>query len=195
MLTFVLTSYKDADLSVKTIEALVKVYPGASIIHLSDSAPNRLKLPQFAGAWTERWMKAGLGTNADIIVKLDPDTRAYVAVTDFPATDIFGQVAVNGTYWDVKGVIHGAAIGFKRSAVEKIVQSGLLHDKKYTTHPYVTSRDLTETISLQDPIVHDIAVRLGLSEGNWPGLQILTKWDEQRKIDMSKVTFAHPVVD
>jgi hypothetical protein len=191
-LTFALTSYQDADLALKSIAALQRTYPGAAILHLSDLQV-RLKLPQFAGQWTERWMKAALATDADIIVKVDPDTRAYAAA-QWPGEDIFGQRAVNGTYWNVKGVLHGAAIGFKRSAVEKIVSSGLLRDVKYTKHPYVTSRDEAETISLQDPMVHDIAQRLGLTEGEWDGLAIRTKWDTAPVIDERK-TFIHPVKD
>ena len=42
-LTFVLTSYKDADLAVTTIAALGKLYPKASIIHLSDLPPKMLR--------------------------------------------------------------------------------------------------------------------------------------------------------
>lgn len=193
-LTFAITSYEDSDLAVKSIAALRKLYPTATIVFLSDLPPNRLKLPQFCGAWTERWMKAALGTDAEIIVKIDPDTRAFVAATEFPGADIFGQIAKNGIYYSVKGVIHGAAIGFQRSAVEKIVQSGLLLDKKYTVQPYVTNRDLRETISLQDPIVHDVAVRLGLTMAAWDGLHIRTRWDNEEQMDVSKFYFAHPVV-
>jgi hypothetical protein len=191
-ITFAITSYEDSVLAAQSAAAAKTLYPSAQIVQLSDLAPNRLKLPQFAGAWTERWMKATLATNADIIIKIDPDTRAYNAVTTFPTTDIFGQIAENGIYWNVKGVIHGAAIGFQRSAIQKIVDSGLLLDKKYTTKPYLYSRDMTEAISLQDPIVHDVALRLGLTMGAWAGLQLFTKW-QQPTVDKSTATFAHPV--
>jgi hypothetical protein len=194
-ITFAITSYQDAALATKTAAALKALYPNATIVRASDLPPHRLKLPQFSGQWTERWMKGALATPADIIVKIDPDTRAYNAVATFPTTDIFGQIAKNGVYYNLKGVIHGAAIGFKRSAVEKIVESGLLTSVKYTVKPYVTSRDSTETISLQDPIVHDIALQLGLTMGAWPGLSIRTRWDDATTVDKSKVTFAHPVKD
>ncbi len=195
-MTFAITTYQEpAELVAKSVAALKASYPDASIVQLSDLPPNRLKLPQFAGAWTLRWMEASLKTNADVIVKVDPDTRAYKAVTEFPKTDIFGQVAKNGVYYNLKGVIHGAAIGFQRSAVQKIVDSGLLFDKKYTASPYLYTRDEKEAISLQDPIVHDVAIRLGLTMGSWDGLQIQTRWEQIEKVDTSKVTFAHPVKD
>jgi hypothetical protein len=194
-ITFVITSYQDSVLAAQSAAAAKTLYPSAQIVQLSDLPPNRLKLPQFSGQWTERWMKAALATNADIIIKIDPDTRAYNAVTTFPTTDIFGQIAQNGIYGGLKGVIHGAAIGFQRAAVEKIVASGLLSDKKYTVKPYTTTRGLTETISLQDPIVHDVATRLGLTMGAWAGTSIRTKWQGKKTVDTTKVTFAHPVKD
>jgi len=195
-ITFAITSYQEpAELVAKSVAALKTLYPDASVVQLSDLAPNRLKLPQFAGTWTLRWMQAALATNADVIVKIDPDTRAYKAVTTFPTADIFGQIAKNGVYYNLKGVIHGAAIGFQRSAVQKIANSGLLLDKKYTALPYVFSRDEKEAISLQDPIVHDVSIRLGLTTGSWEGLQIQTRWEQIKKVDTSKVTFAHPVKD
>lgn len=192
-LTFAISSWqKDADLAPKAIESLKKAYPDAVIVHCVDVPPNRIKLPQFAGAWTERWMKAALETAADIIVKVDPDTRAYVRATEFPKEDIFGQVSDPGTYWHIEGVIFGAAIGFQRSAVEKIVASGLLNDKKYTVHPYLFDREEDTTVSLQDPIVHDIGLRLQLSSGKWTGLQMHTRWGDPVR-DAEKYTFVHPV--
>jgi hypothetical protein len=43
-------------------------------------------------------------------------------------------------------------------------------------------------------MVHDIALRLALKEGDWPGLLIRTRWDAAPVLDASK-TFIHPVKD
>jgi hypothetical protein len=139
-------------------------------------------------------MKQALATGADIIVKLDPDTRARAAVTTFPTTDVFGQMSPAKTYHQLSGVLYGAAIGFKASAVKKILESGYLRSPVYKQTPYLTRETRytpIEFISLQDPIVHDVAVRLKLTEGPWPGLFIQPHW-ETATTPPSDATFVHP---
>lgn len=195
-LTFVMNyTQRDAALSLKSAFALKTLYPGVEVILIEDSP--RLKLPQFSGQWTDRWMKAALLTDADIIIKLDPDTRATKAAASFPTTDIFGQQAPLGTYFPKStGIICGGAIGFQRAAVQKIVDSGFLLDPKYTVKPYLTEERRfgtpRETVSLQDPIVADIAQRLGLKSGDWPGLHIKFQW-EPPVVAPKDALFAHPV--
>lgn len=195
-LTFAMTYCdRDAALAQKSADAVRALYPDASVIVIEDNP--RLKLAQFGGQWTERWMQAALATDANIIVKLDPDTRALRTVTHFPMALVFGQMASVGTYHpNSEGMILGGAIGFKRFLVEKIVDSGFLRDAKYTKEPYVREErrfgDPKEMVAMQDPIVHDITQRFGLSEGVWDGLDLMMSWDEARPFRQN-ATFAHPV--
>lgn len=194
MLAFAMTyCSRDKQLAQDSSAALKTLYPQAQVLLIEDNP--RLKLPQFSGQWTERWMKQALTTGADIIVKVDPDTRALAAVTNWPITDIFGQVSPDKTYHNLTGVLYGAAIGFKASTVKKILDSGQLRHPRYKQPPFVTRETRytpVEFISLQDPIVHDIAVRLKLAEGPWPGIFIQPHW-ETPAIPPPNTTFVHPV--
>src|SRR5271157_4163109 len=97
MVAFAMTTYKDTDLAKKAVSALKEFYPKAAIVVCSDEI-DRLKLPDLCGAWTERWMQQALKTDANIIVKVDPDTRCYGIVTKWPMADVFGQIAPEGVY-------------------------------------------------------------------------------------------------
>ena len=195
--TFAITYWKkDAALAQKSAAALKLLYPTAQVLVIEDSP--RLKLAEFGGQWTERWMTQALATGADVIVKVDPDTRA-LRPASFPTADIFGMTSPMGTYYPKStGILSGGAIGFQAAAVEKILASGLLRDVKYTTKPYATEERRhgipREQIALQDPIVHDIATRLSLNEGQWPGLHIKFSWEPAQKAP-ANATFAHPVKD
>jgi hypothetical protein len=141
-------------------------------------------------------MTQAITTGADIIVKVDPDTRATNLAT-FPSADVFGFLAPNGIYSPKSsGIFCGAAIGFQSSAVEKILSSGHLTDQKYTRKPFVTPERRyghpREVIALQDPIVADVVSRLRLTTANWPGLHIRFSWDRPVP-PPSGATFIHPV--
>jgi hypothetical protein len=187
---------RDKTLASKSMSACQKLYPNDLVVGIPDTP--RLKLAQFGGQWTQRWMEAALAdAEAEIIIKIDPDTRALKACRAFPTTDIFGQLAPEGTYYPKSnGIICGGAIGFTRAAVQKIVDSKLLLDPKYTQKPYWTEERRfgtpREHIALQDPIVHDIAQRLNLSEGAWDGLDLMMSWEPSRPFQKT-ATFVHPV--
>lgn len=197
-ITFAVTYWKrDAALVPKCEAALKALYPAAQIVLIEDSA--RLKLAQNGGQWTERWMTQAMATSPDIVIKLDPDTRAVKTCMTLPKFDIFGQTAPVGTYFPKSdGIVCGGAIGFQAAAVQKILDSKLLSDAKYTQKPYWTEERRfgtpREHIALQDPIVHDIAQRLNLSEGAWDGLDLMMSWEPSRPFKPNS-TFVHPVKD
>ena len=191
MIAFAITSYRDGELALRSIAALRLVYPESRITHIQDEP--RLKLPQFAGRWTERWMRACLLGDLTTLIKLDPDTRCLRRAS-LPDGDLWGQVAPPHVYWGVEGVLYGGAIGFKREAAQKIVDSGLLLDEKYTVKPYVFERN-GEWLSLQDPIVHDVAQRLGLHETPWSEVYMALSGKRLRNIDVTKFAFVHPVTE
>lgn len=195
--TFAMThTIRDAALAQKSSDVLKALYPDSPVLVIEDKP--RLKLAASAGQWTERWMQAALGTRADIVVKLDPDTRAKRVAT-FPSSDVFGQVAPKGTYWpESDGILSGGAIGFQRAAVQKILDSGLLRDVDYRVKPYYYSEPRfgtpQVTIALNDPIVDDIARRLSLSRAHWDGLDLHYSWESARPF-RADATFVHPVKD
>ena len=194
-LTFVLTYWKgDRDIHAKCVESLTKAYPTAQIKVLCDT--DRLKTGKNAGRWTKRWMERALKTGADIIIKVDPDTRAQVPATSFPDFDIFGQISADNAYFPgSRGVMEGGAIGFKASAVKAILDSGKLLDERYESAPFVPEPPRFGTpkprIILQDPIVHAVAMQLGLKEGPWPGLDLKMHWETGTH--SKDALFIHPV--
>ncbi len=171
--------------------ALNSFYPESRLVVCCDKR-DRIKLPQFRGRWTERWMKAALATPCDRIMKVDPDTRCLGRIAEWPEADMFGMVSPRHTYWDLEGVPYGCALGFSRDAVQRIVDSGLLLGPQYQGKPYIALRNDKEWISLQDPIVWDVARKLGLTFEELPGLSIRRYWDEE-KPETKDVLFAHPV--
>jgi hypothetical protein len=186
---FALTWYQEAlELVEESIKAIGCYYPHARLT-LCNENKERLKLPSYRGRWTERWMRRALETGAEIIVKIDPDTRCYRRI-EFPGSEVFGQIAPQVAF-GIPGVIFGAAIGFSRKAILKILNSGFLLDQKYSADPYRYAKN-GEVLSLQDGIVSDIVKRLGLSFAVWPGLRINCDW--QGRPELEGAAFAHPVL-
>lgn len=188
---------RDASLAGISSAALKSLYPGATVLVIEDKP--RLKLPLFSGQWTKRWMEKAMATGADIVVKLDPDTRAMRTVSNFPASDVFGQLAAKGDYFpNSDGILSGACIGFQAAAVKRILDSGILTDAKYTQKPYWAAERRYGTpwegISLQDPIVADVMQRLNLASQCWEGLDLMMSWEPPRPF-RKDATFVHPVVN
>jgi len=191
---FYMGVYKDQFLAKLAIEALQKFYSDSPILCIADGTKDdifsqfcadrgvqytegeRLKLPQFAGRWTERFLKLFLQTDAPLVIKIDPDTRVNRAVEEFPKASIFSMFRY---YLNGKRILNGPAIGFTREAAQAILDSGLLHDEKYTTYWYAYPRfrapmlrpweeeKFDEFVSLQDEITTDVVERLGLSFAEW----------------------------
>jgi hypothetical protein len=186
---------RDSALAPKSAAALKSLYPTATVLTIEDNPP--LKTPDKAGQWTERWMQAAMGDDPDIIIKLDPDTRALKAVQSFPTAEVFGQVAAPDTYFKgSNAIISGGCIGFQAEAVKKILDSGFLRDEKYTKAPYAVEERRygkpRPMIALNDPIVDDIAQRLKLTKGAWIGIDIHYSWEPARPF-RKDATFVHPV--
>lgn len=191
--------HRDADNAEKSAAAVTAIYPSASVIMIDDET-TKLKLPPNAGQWTQRWMTQALATDADILFKIDPDTRALVAATSFPTADVFGQQSTLGTYYPKSPVtiICGGCIGFQKTAVEKILESGLLLNEKYNVAPYAYAERRygtpRQTVILNDPIMDDVILQLGLTKAVWAGLDLMMSWEPARPFKPNS-TFVHPVKD
>jgi hypothetical protein len=196
-ITFAMTfCARDAALAKINAARLQALYPAATVLAIDDNN-TQLKLAGHAGQWTERMMQQAMATSPDIVIKLDPDTKPLVAVSVFPTSDVFGQMAPVGTYYPKStGIISGGCIGFQAAAVSKILASGLLTNAKYNEKPYACEERRygypRATVVLNDPIVSDVVKQLGLSEGVWEGLDLMMSWEPTRAFK-ANATFVHPV--
>lgn len=174
-----------------SITALRQIYKDESVLSISDGVDNadyekfcrnsgveyhygsRLKLQSLRGFWTERYFRHFLKTRESRLIKLDADTTVNRAAS-IPNTPVFS--AWRQTHG--RRVLAGPAIGFSRDTVQKIVDSGFLHDGKYATSAYAYHRFLPpllkpgedqsfDAIALQDEIVTDVVERLGIEPTEW----------------------------
>ena len=193
-LAFFIGVYKDQALAAKCILALQYLYPEASIVSISDSVQDskyakfcnlysvsyfvgiRLKLMEFGGQWSARFLKALLETDADVLIKIDPDTGIHAPLDSsrFPKADIFGNIRVVGG----KHHIQGGFIAIWRQAAATILDSGLLGSMEYRGYSYsyprfqapylqVGEQPSSEWLTCEDFILWDVAQRLGLKVGEF----------------------------
>jgi len=191
---FYMGVYKDQFLAKLNIDALQKFYSDSPILCITDGTTDdtfsqfcaergvryiegeRLKLPQFAGQWTGRFLQLFLQTDAPLVIKVDPDTHINWAVEQFPTASVFAGFRY---YPSGKRILNGPAIGFTREAAQAILDSGILLDEKYTTYWYTYPRfreplkrpweeeKFDEFVSLQDEITTDVVERLSLPVAEW----------------------------
>jgi hypothetical protein len=178
-LAFALTHYNDNPEA--TLAELQRYYPDAEVL-VFDDAKEHLKTADKAGRWTERYLKAFLATDADVLIKVDPDTAVNGTVASFPEADVFGQRYM-GQH------VQGGAMGYSRAAAQKIVDSGLLLRAKYTLLEYTYAHKSGRSVSCQDRIVGDVVKQLGLSIAPWPAASVLTF---PPKRDTGEFAFVHP---
>jgi hypothetical protein len=100
--------YQEWHLATRLVHLLKKHYPDATVIAIADGTHNsdfdrlcqdlgiiykcdrRLKLPQHGGLWMLRLFQAFLDlTDADIQIKLDPDTLLWRKFAFYPDSDWF----------------------------------------------------------------------------------------------------------
>lgn len=188
-LCFFLGVYKDQSLAKTSIQKLKLFYPQADIISISDGVEDadyaefcadykvnywvreRLKTMQFGGLWTAQFLTAMLWSEADILIKLDPDSgiNSQLDPSTFPNADLFGNLRVAGG----RPHIQGGFIAFRRAAARAIIESKLLGSSEYcTTHysyprfmpPYLQQGEQfsTEWLTCEDVILWDVIQKLGL---------------------------------
>jgi hypothetical protein len=212
---FYIGIYKDQLLARKAITSVRTFYPEAPIISISDGIEDktyesfcldhsvrywqgeRLKLPQFAGQWTERWFKTcAENSDSDVFIKIDPDTRCFRRASLLD-TDVFGRVIGLPNYQ-----VFGPAFGIKRAAAVRIVDSGLLRDFEYTAGRFTYTRFLgkslrqnetqdLQAVSSQDKILGDIILKLKLTVGVWKEVS-LRSYPMPPVLDQD-LAFVHPV--
>lgn len=189
--------YQEWHLATRLVHQLKKHHPTASAIAIADGTDNsrfrslcqkvdvtyikdrRLKLPQYGGSWTLRLFEAFLTlSDADILIKLDPDTMLWRGFSFYPDSDWFGTISPAYRH----PFARGGCVGFKRHAVERIVNSEILLNPVFTKPRYSYDRygkhkhshecHSTERLSLQDWILADVGYYLDLSLEPWSEVDI-----------------------
>lgn len=212
-MTFYIGVYKDQRYAENLIQALRNIYPELRIISISDGVKDteyemfcnknkvdyilgdRIKLPEFSGQWTKRWLKASMD---DLIIKLDPDSMAIKSLSSIPDSDVFGHILTLHS----RSVVLGGVFGIRGNAAQKILNSGILDDKKFTTNAYAYPRfckegikygeDLEEDwVSSQDQIMCDVIKQLNLSIAEWN--EVLVKDGCYVVNPDDRYAFVHPV--
>lgn len=216
-IAFFMGVYKDQELAKHNIKDIRNIYgDSVDIISISDGVcdrdfesfcdkhsvyyeeGDRRAKAELGGGWTLRMLETSLRvSDFDILVKIDPDTQIKRVFRYIPDSDYFGNIR-NGNH------LQGGCKGLKRSAVDKILSSGLLLDTKYCSNteyaycrflpPYIRVDEdkSNESLSVEDFILWDVAKILELSIEEWNDIKCFTA--NGKEIDLSGDYAAiHPV--
>jgi hypothetical protein len=187
--------WDDAHLCARLISDIRIHYPTADVVGVTDGAiadgelfkrfcdrngvvlvetETRLKLPKYGGLWLQRLFEEALiRTRSEILIRTEGDTRLHRAFDYFPEADIGGTLS-----HQIPRFPRGGCVFWRREALEKIVQSGLLGDPKYKDFcsysrygkwRHEGEKEDWTPILCSDQIIGDVIARLGLR---------LTAWDE-----------------
>jgi len=122
----------------------------------------RLKVAGNGGLLGQTWLKLFLLLSTDsYLIKIDPDTGINRAPM-FPS-----RFEVSCNYRDDHRYLLGGALLFSRDAVEKIVKSELMLDRKYQSREWCYRWRHQEWIPCEDAILYDVIHRLGLDLSWW----------------------------
>jgi hypothetical protein len=160
---FAMNVFKDVHLGEVCKASLQEFHPDDPFFVIPDSP--RLKLPQYGGLWTKRYLEILAQTGCDYLIKIDPDQRVRGRIEGFPNAEIFGELSTNV---EGRDEIVAHCMGWTLAGARKMLEADLWDDPKYKTERYVYTKDYSkEPVSLQDPIVMDIAMRLGMTYKSW----------------------------
>lgn len=216
---FVFPVYRDEDLVRRLIIDLKRLYPASRLVCVADSPfpdlnfvrfaeqnqviflpGKRLKLPEFGGLWLERLLSHALQycTGADII-RTEGDARFWRQFRSRPEAEIAGTLNYRYGY----DFPRGGCVYLRRTAIVKILASGILRHDRYRDNPryqyyrysrqfcYADERLDLRPILLADLILGDVIQRLNLSLSDWSDVSIQFR---DRPPDNSDLKFAvtHP---
>lgn len=185
---FFLGVYREQASAKTRVLLLRDLYPESPILCISDGVDDsdftafcwnqgvnyfvgdRIKIKGYCGAWTERYFRFFIeSTPSEVttLIKIDPgDTgihRCFKYLPD-PSVDIFGTV-----FRGSRPNVCGGCIGYRRKAVERFLECGLLNTIELGTYRRFSEKwmrtgeepEATE-IAFQDEIVFKVAQQLEL---------------------------------
>ncbi len=143
---------------------IAEVYGGRYVLG------EKLKTPMRGAEWWERTFQAGLAMGTEYILKVDPDTRFNRAIAEWPEWDCFGTVACAGSE---REHVQGGVQGFRRSAVEQIVTSGICRDERFLEVAFwawdkgMVGEWIRTGYLSTDQTLRVILLELGIQWGGW----------------------------
>ena len=171
----------DGDLCNRAITSIRRYYPQADLVLIVDGLleqgdtlglelastviyGEQLFSAEHGGAWALRWIRAALEhSNADTLVRLDPDSLMIRPIKSYPDFDIFGSLMTHPQHGQF---VQGGACGYQRSALEQIEASGLLEQERMKNMHYLNVR-ANKLCVLDDVQVSVCAKELNLTLGEW----------------------------
>lgn len=206
MIAFVINVYNDQHLALRLVKQIRKHFDQGAIV-VSDGAPIDPELNDLAlcrrfervkdrttGYWTQRYLQLALQTSAKTIIKLDPDTCVWRRFTP-PDADWFGTLGDSGDY------VRGGAMGLSRETAQKVVRSGLLHDRfpyvyyRYKKHRWPHEKESELPLSNQDHILRRVMGKLGIKPTPWPEVLIYGNCGRVPTPAGEAVTHPHPTLE
>lgn len=213
---FLFSTYKDELLAKRLIVELRTAYPEADIICLGDGRlangfgafceahgviverGKRLKLMATGGQWCDRVLQAFFNYSlAEVLIKLDPDSRLHRPFKHIPQADWFGDVRLDGFF---RPLIRGGCMGFSRDFAKRLLLSRLLENQMYDALPFGYLRYSTflregearseEWVSFTDGILADAAFRLRVAPTQWD--EVCIKFRDPLPADTSPYAVTHP---
>ena len=131
----------------------------------------KLKRPERGAEWWQRTFEAGLEFGTPYVLKVDPDTRFNRPIASWPEFECFGTVIDAGTS---REHIQGGVQGFRRTAVERIVASGICLRPEFrdvafwSWDPASTEEWRRGGYLSTDQTLRRILLELDLAWGSWP---------------------------
>ena len=212
--------YQDQELCLLRLGELRFLYPDVDVLVILDGvhAPEleayctaarinlhkgrRLKeSPQ----WIVRFLRLFLATSqAEHLIKIDPDTKLLKPLQFLGSGDVFGTMHRQNSW----AYINGGAMGFRRSAATKLLQSGILDNPRYCQEafrynrwlpPYLATSEQRrlDRVIASDLILSDAARSIGLECADWPEVLCcashLQLCEKLKSVSLESLSAIHPV--
>lgn len=205
---YLINVYRDFEAARRLLDQLLSYAGGTEIIFLTDgthdpefgeicadcgiayiTASTRLKSIA-GGAWTARFLGIYRQVStAPYLIKLDPDSRMWRSpdLSTIPAADWFGTVHSSGS---APPFVAGGCLGFRREAVDRILDSGLLAAERYRDRVYSIEWK-GERLSFSDQILSSVCHRLRLVAAPWAECFVLHRCEPSNPALKFAITHPH----
>lgn len=154
----------------KLVDKLFELYTSCDIRIIYDGVPSfdiervgnwstlKLKVPEYGGQWTQRFLYHYLTTsNAKWLIKIDPDTVPLKPIEDLPTTrSIFARTYKTVTPKGILHTPHGGAQGYTRDMAHYFTFNKLMVDGKFANN---SKYNCIQDLMLRD-VIHQYKLEL-----------------------------------
>lgn len=151
----------------------------------------KLKTPERGAEWWQRTLEAGLAFGTPYFLKMDPDASFNRPIAQWPEFDCFGTVNCLGSD---REHVQGGVQGFRRTAAEKIVGSGICLRPEFREVEYwawdkaaIPGWKKARYLST-DMTLRRILIESGIQWGDWPEVK---SWFDSKPPDYAKYAVSH----